>query len=429
MVQIRKSGWTILAMSLAAACLTNIATAAEVQVLRAGRYLDVNTGRLVAPANIVIAADGRIAAVNPATLPAEAPRIDLGERTLLPGLMDAHTHLTYEVGPDFVNTPVKETAADLALRGAEMARKTLRAGFTTVRDVGSMGFADIALKKAIDKGRIEGPRIIPAGHALGITGGHCDATGFAPGVAEGDFRSGVADGADEVVKAVRYQIKHGAKVIKICATAGVLSFEGTVGAQQYSVAEMHAAVMEAKRHGMKVAAHAHGAQGIIAASEAGVASIEHASIITDEAAKVLRKNRTWVVPTLYLSRAIDWDSLPPLLAAKGREVSPIADESFQRALRQGLKIAFGTDAAVYPHGDNAKEFAVRVKLGQSPLEAIRSATLYTAALFDTPDRGAIAPGLLADLIAVDGDPLADITVLQQVAFVMKGGIVVKRPAP
>jgi imidazolonepropionase-like amidohydrolase len=270
--------------------------------------------------------------------------------------------------------------------------------------------------------------MIPAGHALSITGGHCDqTTGLGPGVVPPEFVSGTADGVDEVLKAVRYQVKHGAKVIKICATAGVLSFEGPAGAQQYSLEELRAAAGEAHRHGLRIAAHAHGTEGIIAASEAGIDSIEHNSMMTDEAASIIKKNGSFVTPTLYLIDALDPASLPPLLAEKQRKLGPLAQESFKRALKNGLKIAFGTDAGVFPHGDNAKEFAVRVRLGETPLHAIQSATVVNAELFGTPDRGKIEPGLLADLVAVAGNPLEDVKFLEDVRFVMKGGVVYKQP--
>lgn len=398
---------------------------AETTIVRAARYLDVEAGRYVAPAVLVIE-DGKISAINPATLPSGAV-IDLCAMTLLPGLMDAHTHLTFDIGPGWETEPVRFTAGDYALRGAMNARKTLLAGFTTVREVGSAALTDVALANAVDKGWVEGPRIIPSGHALGVTGGHCDTTGFGPGILESDETGGVADGADAFVRAARYQIKHGAKVIKICATAGVLSFEGSVGAQQMSFEEMKAVADEAHRHGVKVAAHAHGTDGVIAASNAGVDSIEHGSVITEEAARVLKQNGTWLVPTLYLTRTIDWASLPPAIAAKARSVMPLADESFKLALRRGVKIALGTDAAVYPHGDNAGELIRHVELGDTPIGAIRSATVNNAALFGLADRGRLAPGLLADIIAVDGDPLADIAALKTVGFVMKGGSVYKLP--
>jgi imidazolonepropionase-like amidohydrolase len=254
---------------------------ADTIVLKAARMLDVEAGRIVSPAVIVVE-DERIADVNPDSVPAGAQVIELGDRTLLPGLMDMHTHLTLDIEGDWVHRPVKETAADAALRGARNAWRTLQAGFTTVRDIWALGFSDVALMRAIDNGLVVGPRVVPSGHGLSITGGHCEITGFAPGILEMGPKEGTADGVDEVLKAVRYQIKHGAKVIKICATAGVLSFEGPVGAQQYTSEEMDAIVQEAARHGVRVAAHAHGKEGILAATRSGVASIEHGSELTDE---------------------------------------------------------------------------------------------------------------------------------------------------
>jgi len=418
--------WSTIVAALLAAVSGPVA--AGVVVLQADRYLDVVAGRHVSPA-VVVVEGNRIAAINPATLPTGARTVDLSGHTLLPGLMDAHVHLNYELIEGWETEPVRFTTGDFALRAVPNARTTLLAGFTTVRDVGTgYGFSDVALMHAIDKGRVPGPRVIPAGHAISTTGGHCDpATGLAPGIEPPDYLSGVADGVDEVVKAIRYQVKHGAKVIKICATAGVLSFEGPVGAQQYSAEELRAAAEEAHRHGLRIAAHAHGTEGIIAASNAGIDSIEHNSIVTDEAAAVLKRNGSFVVPNLYLIEAIDVSMLPPALAAKQTYLVPRVSESFRRSLEHGLKIAFGTDAGVFPHGLNAKEFTARVHYGDTPLHAIRSATLVTAELFGTPDRGRIEPGLLADLVAVAGDPLADIRLLEDVRFVMKDGVVYRQP--
>lgn len=408
--------------------LSGPAVQAETVVIEAARYLDVVGGTLVSPAVIVVEGE-KIVAINPATRPAGAKTIALPGHTLLPGLTDAHVHLNYIIGEGWETEPVRFTAGDFALRAIPHARKTLLAGFTTVRDLGTgLGFSDVALMRAIDKDWVAGPRMIPAGHALSISGGHCDQTmGFAPGVAPPDFVSGTADGVDEVVKAVRHQIKHGAKVIKICATAGVLSFEGPVGAQQYSLEELRAAAEETHRHGLRIAAHAHGTEGIIASSEAGIDSIEHNSIVTEEAAKILAKNGSFVVPNLHLIDTLKTTELPPALAAKQAYLGPLAIESFKRSLEHGLKIAFGTDAGVFPHGDNAREFTARVAQGDTPLHAIRSATVVNAELFGTPDRGKIETGLLADIIAVDGNPLEDIRQLENVRFVMKGGVVYKQP--
>ena len=393
-------------------------------VLRAARWLDVSAGQIRSPA-LVVVRDGRIASVG-GDAPAGAQVLDLGDVTLLPGLIDAHTHLTYDIDGDWVFRPVRELATDAALRGARNARKTLDAGFTTVRDVGAPGFSDVSLMKAIDAGMVPGPRIVPAAHALGITGGHCDETGWAPGILERGPEQGILDGGEAALRAVRYQIKHGAKVIKICATAGVLSFEAAVGAQQLSDEEMRTIVEEAARHGVKVAAHAHGSEGILAAVKAGVASIEHGSMLTDEILTLMKKRGTYLVPTAYILKAIPLDLLPPPIAAKARRVIPLGQESHRQAVKAGVKVAFGTDAGVYPHGLNAREFAVYVEYGLSPLEAIRSATTRAADLLGVSDRAAIAAGLLADLIAVPGDPLKDITAMERVTFVMKSGEVVRR---
>jgi imidazolonepropionase-like amidohydrolase len=417
--------------ALGVLCLTGaVAVHAETVVIEADGYVDVVAGRIVTPGVIVVDGD-RIAAVNPAETPAGARRIALPGQTLIPGLMDAHTHLNYIIGEGWETEPVRFTAGDFALRALPHASKTLLAGFTTVRDLGTgLGFSDVALMNAIDKGWAIGPRVIPAGHALSVTGGHCDqSTGLGPGITPPEFSSGTADGVDEVLKAVRYQVKHGARVIKICATAGVLSFEGPAGAQQYTIEEMRAAADEAHRHGLRIAPHAHGTEGIVAASEAGIDSIEHNSMMTDEAAAIIKKNGSFVVPNLHLIDTLKTTELPPALRAKQDYLGPLAVESFRRALKHGLKIAFGTDAGVFPHGDNAKELTARVRHGDTPLHAIQSATIVNAELFGTPDRGRIEAGLLADLIAVAGNPLEDIKLLEDVRFVMKGGVAYKLPAP
>jgi imidazolonepropionase-like amidohydrolase len=420
---VKRAAW----LAALAALLVAPAQGADTSIIKAAAYIDVASGKLLSPANIVIT-DGTIVAVNPTNLPADAVTIDLTELTVLPGLFDVHTHLAYEIVPGWEYEPVTWTYADFALRSAKNARLTLLAGFTTVREVGAApGFSDVATMKAVDRGDIIGPHIIPSGNALSITGGHCDVTGFAPGIDELDYRSGVADGVDEVVKAVRYQIKHGAKSIKICATAGVLSFEGPLGAQQYSLEELKAAADETHRHGLKIAAHAHGTEGIIASSEAGIDFIEHNSTMTKEAAAIIKKNGTWVDPNLYLNEAMDVDQLPPLIRRKFETLKPLTFESFRIALDMDLKIASGSDAGVYPHGQNARELEARVRHGMSPARAIRSATMDSAEALGTMDRGQVKAGLMADLIAVQGNPLDDIAILQDVRFVMKSGVVYKQP--
>lgn len=390
-------------------------------VIRAARMLDVTSGRIVEP-GVVAVANGRIVRVGSG--PDDATVIDLGDVTLLPGLIDLHTHLAMDLDAQAFSRAVTETDADAAYRAAFNARKTLLAGFTTVRDFG--GDVTVALGRAVEAGLVAGPHVFPSRNPIGITGGHCDVTGFAPGILETSWRDGIADGVDEVVKAVRYQIKHGAKVIKTCATAGVLSFEEAVGAQQYTFEELEAMVQEAARHGIKVAAHAHGTEGIRAAVLAGVASIEHASILDAETIELMKQKGTYMVPTTYLVDAINLDVLPPLIREKAERVLPMARESLAQAIAAGVKIAFGTDAAVYPHGDNAGEFAALVERGMEPIAALRAATINAAEVLGVSDRGAIEVGKLADLVAVPGSPLDDIRVTESVSFVMRAGVIVKR---
>ena len=391
-------------------------------LLRAARLLDVRTGRMIENASVLVQG-ARITALNPANPPAHARVIDLGDATLLPGLIDAHTHLSGEIGPNMRLEPVTETAVDAAFKAVKNGRTTILAGFTTVRDFG--GEVTVALGRAVDRGDVVAPRIVPSRNALGITGGHCDETGYAPGVLEHGIKEGVADGPWEVVQAVRYQIKHGAQVIKTCATAGVLSMEGPVGAQQYTYEELKAMVDEAARHGVKVAAHAHGTDGIKAAVRADVASIEHGSMLDDETITLMKQKGTYLVPTTYLADRINLAVLPPHIQQKARQVLPLARASLRKAIAAGVRIAFGTDAAVFPHGENAREFAVLTSLGMTPLEALRTATINAADLLGTRDRGELAPGQLADIIAVPGNPLLDISVTERVIFVMQGGKTIK----
>lgn len=395
-------------------------------LVRAARMLDVATGRMLRDVTVLVTGD-RITAVNPASTPAGAQVMDLGDVTLLPGFIDLHTHLSGEIGANSFVEPVLETSVDAAYKATRHARTTVMAGFTTVRDFG--GEITVALGRAVDRQDVVGPRVIPSRNALGITGGHCDVTGFAPGILEQTPKEGVADGPWEVVEAVRYQIKHGAQVIKTCATAGVLSLEGPVGAQQYTYEELKAMVDEAARHGVKVAAHAHGVEGIKAAVRAGVATIEHGSVLDDEAIALMKQHGTYLVPTAYLRERINLAVLPPLVRRKAESVLPMADAGNRKAIAAGVKIAFGTDAAVYPHGENAKEFAMYVKMGMTPLAALQSATTVAAEVLGRDDRGSIAVGKLADLIAVPGDPLQDITTTERVHWVMQGGRVLKDERP
>ena len=419
-----------LACLLGAWLVSGSAAGVETLLLRAERMLDVQGGTIVSPAAVLIE-DGLIAAVNPETWPEGARVIELGDRTLLPGLMDMHTHLTldYFTGDDWVTMPVRETAADWAIRGVAFAEQTLLAGFTTVRDVGAnAGFPDVALMRAIERGTVPGPRMWPAGHYISITGGHCDITGFAPGVLEFGPRQGIANGVDEILKAVRYQAKHGVKLIKVCATAGVFSFsnQAPIGALQYSFEELRAIVEEAARHGLKVAAHAHGTEGINTAVRAGVASIEHGSMLSEESIRLMQEHGTYLVPNLYINELELPPETPPEVLAKNEFLKPLVVQSLQMAYAAGVKMALGTDSCIFPHGLNGREFAALVENGVPPLHALRMATVYAADLLGVNDRGVIAAGKLADLIAVEGNPLEDIRVMEAVPFVMKGGIIYKQ---
>jgi imidazolonepropionase-like amidohydrolase len=397
-------------------------------VVHAGHALDVKTGKLLSDQTFIIE-DGRIVSAGPsaeAKAPADAVRIDLPNATVLPGLIDAHTHLTYD--PQFGYEELGISVARSTLTGAKNARLTLQAGFTTVRNVGAEGYSDVALRDAINGGDVPGPRMLVSGPALGITGGHCD-NNLLPYEyhATGD---GVADGIAAVQHKVRENIKYGSDLIKICATGGVLSKGDDPQASQYTLEEMKAIVADAHRLGRKVAAHAHGAQGILWASQAGVDSIEHGSYIDDAGIAEMKKNGTYLVPTLYLG---DWflenaerNHVPDFLLGKAKTVMPIARKNIAHAFASGVKVAFGTDAAVYPHGLNAREFAVMVKLGLTPLQAIQAATVNAADLLGWQGKvGSLEPGAWADIVAVDGDPLKDVTTLEHVRFVMKGGEVVK----
>ncbi|MBM3659846.1 MAG: amidohydrolase family protein [Actinobacteria bacterium] len=399
-------------------------------LLRAARLVDVVTGEYRTPGDVLVQ-DDRIVAVAPREVPDDAVVIDLGDHTLLPGLMDMEVNLILG-GRDHASPliPVQEDPAFRTLRAVTNAERTLRAGFTTVRNLGLFVqtggiLLDAALAKASNLGWIAAPRIIPAGHAICPTGGHLDPTmfqAFAPHVLPLTVEEGIANGEAEVRKAVRYQIKYGAKVIKVCASGGVMSHTGPAGAQQYSDGELAAAADEAHRAGLKIAAHAHGDDGIRACIRAGIDCIEHGSLASDETIALMVEHGTFLVATTYLTDAMDLSHAPPELQAKAAEVFPRSKATIGKAIAAGVKVACGTDAPAIPHGRNAKELEALVDRGMTPLQAIRAATTVSAELIDMDDRlGRIEDGFLADIVAVPGDPLADITVTQQVQFVMKGG--------
>jgi imidazolonepropionase-like amidohydrolase len=397
--------------------------------LRSARMLDVDKGELVEPGELLIE-DERIVEVAPTLVPTDAVVIDLGDLTLLPGLMDMEVNLLLG-GPDHRSplNAVQDDPAVRALRAVANARRTLGAGFTTVRNLGLFVqtgglLLDVALQKAIDLGWIDGPRVVPAGHAITPTGGHLDPTmfqAFAPGIMPLTVEEGIADGVSQVRRAVRYQIKHGARLIKVCASGGIMSHTGPAGAQQYSDEELRTIADEAHRAGLKVAAHAHGDDGIRAAIEAGIDCIEHGSLMSDETLDLMIERGTFLVPTTYLADGMDVSHAAPELQAKAAEVFPRAKETIRKAVERGARIACGTDAPAIPHGKNAKELLALVDRGMTPLQAIRAATTVAADLIDVDDRGRLEAGLLADVVAVPGDPLADIGVTEDVRFVMKGG--------
>jgi imidazolonepropionase-like amidohydrolase len=407
-----------------------------VVVLRAARVLD-GTGAAPIANGVVVVENDRIIAIGPAAsvqVPAGARRVDLGDATLLPGFIDMHVHLVgREIeDPGAFEQGVKDYPGFAVALATEHARRTLMAGFTSVRMVGAYGFEDIGLKRAIDGGYVQGPRIQSAGHALGITGGHCDENSYRPGLIDGTPETGIADGVEEVRRSVRYQVKYGADVIKTCATAGVLS-GGTqgIGASQYSLEELTVMVDEARKLGRKVAAHAHGTEGIKIATRAGVASIDHGSFLDEEGARLMKEKGTFFVPTMMAAeavlRAADAGTMPPLVAEKSRAAGAAMRNATKLAKAAGVTIALGTDAGVGRHGQNGHEFTLMVQWGGlTPMESIVAGTSSAARLLGWDDRlGTLAVGKLADLVAVPGDPTRDITAMERVSFVMKNGVVFK----
>jgi imidazolonepropionase-like amidohydrolase len=414
------------AVLIVLAPLAQAADAPVRTIILAGKLFDARAGKLLNDQAIVVEGDLiKSVGARPAARPGDK-LIDLSSYTVLPGLIDAHTHLTGE--PRFGYEELGISTSRAALTGAKNALITLRAGFTSMRDVGGPNFADVALRDAIDAGDVPGPHMIASGPALGITGGHCD-NNLLPFEYHAS-ETGVADGVAGVQQKVREVIKYGASVIKFCATGGVLSKGDDPRASQYTLEEMKAIVTDAHRLGRKVAAHSHGGEGIIWASEAGVDSIEHGTYIDDKGIAVLKKNGTYMVPTIYLNEWLvenmDRIGMPDFYKQKELAVAEVSFKNMANAVKQGVKIAFGTDSAVYPHGLNARQFALYVKMGMTPAQAIQSATIAAADLLGWKDQaGAIEPGKWADLIAVKADPLADVRALENVGFVMKSGVVYK----
>lgn len=402
-------------------------SAAPVTAIKAGRLVDVVAGRVLND-QVVLVRDGKVVAVGPAgavPVPPGAEMVDLSGHTVLPGLIDTHTHITSDpTTPPYHDYGISNPRA--ALKGARFARDTLLSGVTTIRNVGAGGFSDIALRDAIADGDVIGPRILASGPALGITGGHCDDNMLAP---EYDERAeGVSDGPVAVRTMVRRNVKYGADVIKYCGTGGVFSKGTRVGAQQYTAEEVAAIVDEAHMHGRRVAVHAHGASGIKVALRAGVDTIEHASLIDDEGLKLVKEKGAFLSMDIYNTEYTQSEGpkrgeLEEFLR-KDREVAQVQRDNFRKAVKMGIKLTMGTDTGVHRHADAPRQLAVMVEYGMTPMQAIQAATLVGAqALGIEAEVGQIAPGYAADLIAVTTDPTADVRALEDVAFVMKGGVV------
>ncbi|WP_246223173.1 metal-dependent hydrolase family protein [Alteromonas profundi] len=427
-----KIGSRVAAFSTAAVAVASLsitAVVADTIVLTADRMIDVNNGRVITQAAIVvndniITASGKANTLN---LPADATRVDLGDATLMPGLMDMHVHLT----SDATQHGYKRLEVSLpraTITGVKHAKQTLEAGFTTVRNVGAPGFTDVALKDAINAGDIPGPRMFVAGPSLGVTGGHCD-NNLLPFEYK-HYSEGVADGPWEVRKKVRRNIKYGATVIKFCATGGVLSKGTKVGAQQYSLEEMKALVEEAHLRGLTVATHAHGTSGIKDAIRAGVDSVEHVSLLDDEAIALAKEHGTYFSMDIYVTEYILGEGEKAGILEeslnKERKVGKLQRENFAKAVNAGVNMVFGSDAGVYPHGDNPKQFARMVTFGMTPMQAIQAATINSATLLkQSSTLGSLDEGKLADIVAVPGNPLEDMSRMEDVHFVMKDGAIVK----
>jgi imidazolonepropionase-like amidohydrolase len=421
---------TVLLLTSAAGILS--AQNSIFKVIRAGRFIDTENGKVLFNQMILIKNDTIKEVGTNIKIPEDATIIDLSNATVLPGLIDCHTHITFEIGDNYYDDTFRKSFVDYAILAPGYAKKTLEAGFTACRDVGSAGFIDVALRNSINNGDIPGPRLQVACLGLSCTGGHGDLVGFSPWIGSklSDEMSGIADGVEGVRKEVRYVIKYGADVVKFCASGGILSEEESATAPQYTQEEMNAIIDEAKMWGKKVCAHAHGAEAIKMAIKAGVASVEHGTLIDDEGIRLLKERGTWLMSDIYgddyIMQEYAKKGYPEKIMNKEKQLVQAHFETFQKAVKAGVKMVFGTDAAVIPHGYNARQFSYMVRWGMTPMQAIQSATINAADLLGWKDRiGSIKPGKLADIIATSENPLDNIKILEDVKFVMKGGIVYK----